>query len=74
MVVGDCLLVWAHERLAIVVAHVTVRLAEDASGLLRPGSLQRLSLDVERIDSLDEGWIPVVTPGGPGTLIWPNSD
>ena len=31
-------------------------------------------LDESRILEADEAWIPVITPHGPGVLVWPNSD
>jgi hypothetical protein len=31
-------------------------------------------LDVARLSAVDEAWVPVVTPDGPGLLPWPNSD
>jgi hypothetical protein len=34
----------------------------------------RLKLDDSRLAEADEAWIPVVTPDGPGVLIWDNSD
>ncbi|WP_026413954.1 DUF6210 family protein [Actinomadura oligospora] len=33
-----------------------------------------LKLDAARIHEADEAWIPVLTPDGPGLLLWPNSD
>lgn len=33
-----------------------------------------LRLDEGRIREADEAWVPVVTPDGPGVLLWPNSD
>jgi hypothetical protein len=33
-----------------------------------------LSIDASRWDEVDEAWLPVVTPDGPGTLLWSNSD
>ncbi|XVU27232.1 DUF6210 family protein [Actinoplanes sp. CA-054009] len=33
-----------------------------------------LTLDESRLRDVDEAWIPVETPDGPGILIWPNSD
>ncbi|WP_083734456.1 DUF6210 family protein [Actinomadura sp. CNU-125] len=33
-----------------------------------------LRLDETRIADLDEAWIPVRTPDGPGVLMWNNSD
>jgi Family of unknown function (DUF6210) len=33
-----------------------------------------LELDDSRLHELDEAWIPVVTKGGEGVLIWANSD
>jgi hypothetical protein len=37
----------------------------------RPHPLQ---LDEERLTDADEAWIPVLTPDGPGILVWFNSD
>jgi hypothetical protein len=33
-----------------------------------------LRRDESRIGEADEAWVPVVTPDGPGVLLWPNSD
>lgn len=33
-----------------------------------------LRLDESRLSSADEAWLPVLTPDGPATLLWPNSD
>lgn len=33
-----------------------------------------LQIDEDRLDELDEAWIPVRTPDGPGVLLWDNSD
>lgn len=33
-----------------------------------------LRLDDSRIPDVDEAWIPVDTPDGPGVLVWNNSD
>lgn len=33
-----------------------------------------LALDPGRLDELDEAWVPVMTPTGPGVLVWRNSD
>ncbi|SCF23336.1 DUF6210 family protein [Micromonospora chokoriensis] len=33
-----------------------------------------LRLDESRIREADEAWIPVLTPDGPGVLVWFNSD
>ncbi|NYI03557.1 DUF6210 family protein [Allostreptomyces psammosilenae] len=33
-----------------------------------------LRLDESRILDVDEAWVPVVTPDGPGVLLWFNSD
>ncbi|MFC9973432.1 DUF6210 family protein [Spirillospora sp. NPDC127200] len=33
-----------------------------------------LRLDESRAAETDEAWVPVLTPDGPGTLVWPNSD
>jgi hypothetical protein len=36
-----------------------------------PGPLR---LDEQSLSDADEAWIPVLTPDGPGVLVWPNSD
>jgi hypothetical protein len=33
-----------------------------------------LRLDESRLGEADEAWLPVITPDGPGLLLWPNSD
>ncbi|MGW0504358.1 DUF6210 family protein [Micromonospora sp. NPDC003241] len=33
-----------------------------------------LRLDESRIREADEAWLPVITPDGPGVLVWLNSD
>jgi len=33
-----------------------------------------LRLDGGRLADLDEAWVPVLTPDGPGVLVWSNSD
>ncbi|MFI6514633.1 DUF6210 family protein [Spirillospora sp. NPDC050679] len=33
-----------------------------------------LRLDESRATETDEAWVPVLTPDGPGTLVWHNSD
>lgn len=35
---------------------------------------ERLVLDESRMQLLDEAWVPVLTPDGPGILVWLNSD
>jgi hypothetical protein len=37
-------------------------------------SAHQLALDEVRLVEIDEAWLPVVTPDGPGFLVWPNSD
>ncbi|QNP73805.1 hypothetical protein IAG44_33000 [Streptomyces roseirectus] len=34
----------------------------------------QLVLDEARLAEADEAWVPVLTPDGPGTLVWANSD
>jgi hypothetical protein len=34
----------------------------------------RLELDASRVDKAVEAWVPVLTPQGPGILVWPNCD
>ncbi|MFF7190773.1 DUF6210 family protein [Streptomyces sp. NPDC008222] len=36
--------------------------------------LHALRLGESRIRDADESWIPVITPDGPGMLLWANSD
>ncbi|MFD5559442.1 DUF6210 family protein [Kitasatospora griseola] len=33
-----------------------------------------LVLDESRLSEVDEAWVPVLTPHGPGVLVWENSD
>ena len=33
-----------------------------------------LKLDESRMPEADETWLPVITPDGPGVLMWNNSD
>ncbi|MER7672377.1 DUF6210 family protein [Kitasatospora sp. NPDC096128] len=33
-----------------------------------------LALDESRLSEADEAWVPVLTPDGPGVLVWENSD
>ncbi|MGY0460329.1 DUF6210 family protein [Kitasatospora sp. cg17-2] len=33
-----------------------------------------LQLDESRVRETDEAWVPVITPDGPGVLVWFNSD
>jgi hypothetical protein len=33
-----------------------------------------LRLDEQRLTDADEAWVPVLTPDGPGILVWFNSD
>ncbi|RFS83219.1 hypothetical protein D0T12_24020 [Actinomadura spongiicola] len=46
------------------------------SGRTREGTPDRVPprIDESRVDELDEAWIPVRTPDGPGVLVWDNSD
>ena len=32
-----------------------------------------LLLDEQHLGDADEAWVPVLTPDGPGVLVWPNS-
>ncbi|MEV5826419.1 DUF6210 family protein [Spirillospora sp. NPDC052242] len=45
-----------------------------ASGPGRDTGWAPLRVDDDRIAELDEAWIPVRTPDGPGVLLWSNSD
>ena len=33
-----------------------------------------LELDETRLDETEEAWVRVLTPDGPGVLVWQNSD
>jgi hypothetical protein len=39
-----------------------------------PTEVPVVALDRGRLDELDEAWVPVRTPDGPGYLAWMNSD
>jgi hypothetical protein len=39
-----------------------------------PAELPPVALDRERLEELQEAWIPARTPDGPGYLAWVNSD
>jgi hypothetical protein len=34
----------------------------------------QIELDESRFYEIDEAWVPVATPDGPGILTWENSD
>lgn len=34
----------------------------------------RLQIDDSRLPEIREAWVPVLTPAGPGILLWPNCD
>ncbi len=41
----------------------------------RPGNPEMpISVDDSRLNEIDEAWVPVTTPDGPGILTWENSD
>jgi hypothetical protein len=55
------------------------QLSEAVSGVRMDSSDNRLSevplsLDEARLDEIDEAWVPITSPDGPGILIWENSD
>ncbi|MYW64453.1 hypothetical protein GTY65_10270 [Streptomyces sp. SID8379] len=57
------------------------RLREEVAALHVYGSANRddtfpspLVLDESRLAETDEAWVPVLTPDGPGFLVWQNSD
>ncbi|MBD0695118.1 DUF6210 family protein [Streptomyces sp. CBMA123] len=56
-----------------------LRAAVDALGIYGSGrhdvsSPPSLVLDESRLSEAAEAWIPVITPDGPGVLVWENSD
>ena len=48
-----------------------IRFWPDSQG---SATFEPLVLDEDRLDDLDEAWVPVTTADGPGVLLWPNSD
>ena len=56
------------ERLREAVALIRMDASTGASADVR------LVLDESRLPEIDEAWVPVISPDGPGTLIWENSD
>ncbi|MER5278065.1 DUF6210 family protein [Streptomyces sp. NPDC002809] len=57
------------------------RLREEVAALHVYGSANRdatwaapLALDESRLTQIDEAWVPVLSPDGPGFLAWQNSD
>jgi hypothetical protein len=39
-----------------------------------PDEAEPLRVDDTRLAEIDEAWVPVISPDGPGVLTWPNSD
>lgn len=58
------------KRLRAAVSDLGVYGAKNSDALY-PGSL---ALDETRLDETEEAWVRVLTPDGPGVLIWQNSD
>ncbi|MEU5875946.1 DUF6210 family protein [Spirillospora sp. NPDC047279] len=57
-------------RMAVAVIPFDMGYAPGDSGLLGPDPLR---LDEGLLHQADEAWVPVVTPDGPGVLVWSNS-
>jgi hypothetical protein len=57
------------ERLARIVGGVTYWECDGYTEERRA-----LRLDESRLAEVDEAWVPVLTPDGPGVLVWSNSD
>jgi hypothetical protein len=57
-------------RLQGIVGRIQFWAADDGES----GDWHRIRLDENRLIDLDEAWVPVLTPDGPGILLWPNSD
>ncbi|KDN86975.1 DUF6210 family protein [Kitasatospora cheerisanensis] len=56
-----------------------LRMAVDQYGVYGSGRHEDtfptpLVLDESRLSEVDEAWVPVLTPDGPGVLVWENSD
>jgi len=58
------------ELLRAAVSHLAVYGATNRDAVY-PASL---ALDETRLDETEEAWVRVLTPDGPGVLIWQNSD
>ncbi|MCY1030791.1 DUF6210 family protein [Corallococcus sp. BB11-1] len=60
------------ERLALLVSRVPMWHATHPDQVL--GERLHLALDRERLDEVTEAWVPVLTPYGPGILVFENCD
>lgn len=58
------------DRLRAAVADVAVYGAQNRDALYPTP----LVLDERRVDETEEAWVRVLTPDGPGVLVWQNSD
>lgn len=61
-------------RLRGAVEKIAVEESGQTAGDLLSREQKPLLLDESRLGELDEAWVPVVTPDGPGLLVWNNSD
>jgi hypothetical protein len=57
------------DRLARIVADISLWASDGHTE--EPHALR---LDESRMREADEAWVPVLTPDGPGVLVWSNSD
>jgi hypothetical protein len=61
-------------RLRGAVNKIAVEEPGQTAGDLLSRELKPLLLDESRPGEVDEAWVPVLTPDGPGLLVWNNSD
>lgn len=61
-------------RLREAVAKIATQTPGQTPSDLLSREWKPLALDETRLSDLDEAWVPVLTPHGPGTLVWNNSD
>ncbi|HEY6795944.1 MAG TPA: DUF6210 family protein [Kineosporiaceae bacterium] len=62
------------ERLTRAVEQIGIYMSPNGLAPIGDGEPQALRIDPDRVSEIDEAWVPVLTPDGPGVLIWPNSD
>jgi hypothetical protein len=58
-------------------SEVVSRVGDAVARILYCGTDDRMAplrIDEERVDEMDEAWVPVLTPDGPAYLTWTNSD
>lgn len=71
---GACMYPWYGENLPEDRIHWLHRLVRQISWWSYTNGLGHLELDLTRRDAIAEAWIPVLTPDGPGVLLYQNCD